>query len=400
MRKKLKSLEYNSIEEMETDFCLMIKNCLRYNSKETVYHKVASKMFDKGFLIINEVASAMEESLKLTPNDQNVKEKKYKIRSKRSLNYSEEDEISETEEEEDDINVHKNKLKIMDGHIEPNLKNKISEKEEIVIDERKLTEKVTNKDSIKNSELQRKLTRKVKREEILQKKLARKITREEVLPVSKTHDSEDNLSARESKKGKSERDSLVKKSKIDTEAMNKKQIIKSIIKKHKIQDSEIATKGNTVKHKSEDISPVSKKHKIEDSDSEGASPVKAKKVHFKLSKKLKGKKNKKLKINESSKKLKSNVSNKKLKNNQSSKKLKTIEPKKKAASTASLQDALSNTIEEKALEMLKNVLSKFAESGENETKPAAKKRSSLKKKKKITEENFLSNLMKNLNNKM
>merc|ERR1719509_242712 len=381
MRKKLKSLEYNSIEEMETDFCLMIKNCLRYNSKETVYHKVASKMFDKGFLIINEVASAMEESLKLTPNDQNVKEKKYKSRSKRSLNYSEEEEISETEEE-DDINVHKNKLKIMDGNIEPNLKNKISEKEEIVIDERKLTEKVTNKDSIKNSELQRKLTRKVKREEILQKKLARKITREEVLPVSKTHDSEDNLSARESKKGKSERDSLVKKSKIDTEAMNKKQIIKSIIKKHKIQDSEIATKGNTVKHKSEDISPVSKKHKIEDSDSEGASPVKAKKVHFKLSKKLKGKKNKKLKINESSKKLKSNVSNKKLKNNQLSKKLKTIEPKKKAASTASLQDALSNTIEEKALEMLKNVLSKFAESGENETKPAAQKRI-LKKKKKI-----------------
>merc|ERR1719509_53108 len=313
MRKKLKSLEYNSIEEMETDFCLMIKNCLRYNSKETVYHKVASKMFDKGFLIINEVASAMEESLKLTPNDQNVKEKKYKSRSKRSLNYSEE-EISETEEEEeDDINVHKNKLKIMDGNIEPNLKNKISEKEEIVIDERKLTEKVTNKDSIKNSELQRKLTRKVKREEILQKKLARKITREEVLPVSKTHDSEDNLSARESKKGKSERDSLVKKSKIDTEAMNKKQIIKSIIKKHKIQDSEIATKGNTVKHKNEDISPVSKKHKIEVSDSEGASPVKAKKVHFKLSKKLKGKKNKKLKIN--------NVSNKKLKINESSKQL-------------------------------------------------------------------------------
>merc|ERR1719509_196246 len=392
MRKKLKSLEYNSIEEMETDFCLMIKNCLRYNSKETVYHKVASKMFDKGFLIINEVASAMEESLKLTPNDQNVKEKKYKSRSKRSLNYSEE-EISETEEEEeDDINVHKNKLKIMDGNIEPNLKNKISEKEEIVIDERKLTEKVTNKDSIKNSELQRKLTRKVKREEILQKKLTRKITREEVLLVSKTHDSEDNLSARESKKGKSERDSLVKKSKINTETMNKKQIIKSIIKKHKIQDSEIATKGNT--------SPVSKKHKIEDSDSEGASPVKAKKVHFKLSKKLKGKKNKKLKINESSKKLKSNVSNKKLKNNQLSKKLKTIEPKKKAASTASLQDALSNTIEEKALEMLKNVLSKFAGSGENETKPPTKKRSALKKKKNLTEENFLSNLMKNLNNKM
>merc|ERR1719319_553379 len=232
MRKKLKSLEYNSIEEMETDFCLMIKNCLRYNSKETVYHKVASKMFDKGFLIINEVASAMEESLKLTPNDQNVKEKKYKgrskrsinysdeeeslkltpndqnvkekkykSRSKRSINYSEEEEISETEEEEeDDINVHKNKLKIMDGNIEPNLKNKISEKEEIVIDERKLTEKVTNKDSIKNSE-QRKLTRKVKREEILQRKLTRKMTREEVLPVSKTRDSEDNLSARESKKG-------------------------------------------------------------------------------------------------------------------------------------------------------------------------------------------------------
>jgi len=66
-----------------------------------------------------------------------------------------------------------------------------------------------------------------------------------------------------------------------------------------------------------------------------------------------------------------------------------------------LQDVLSNTIEEKALEMLKNVLSKFTENGDKETKSGKKgnkKRSLLKKKN--TEENFLSNLIKNLNNKI
>lgn len=47
MRKKLKSGEYFSLDDMEFDFNLMIQNCLAYNNKDTIFYKEGIRMRDQ-----------------------------------------------------------------------------------------------------------------------------------------------------------------------------------------------------------------------------------------------------------------------------------------------------------------------------------------------------------------
>lgn len=47
MEFKIKNCEYNSLEAFESDFNLMISNCLAYNSKDTIFYKAGVKMRDQ-----------------------------------------------------------------------------------------------------------------------------------------------------------------------------------------------------------------------------------------------------------------------------------------------------------------------------------------------------------------
>uniref|UniRef100_A0A3Q3FD29 Bromodomain and PHD finger containing, 3b n=1 Tax=Labrus bergylta TaxID=56723 RepID=A0A3Q3FD29_9LABR len=52
MRSKLDSHAYRSISDLETDFNLMVSNCLLYNSKDTVFHRAALRLRDLGGAIL------------------------------------------------------------------------------------------------------------------------------------------------------------------------------------------------------------------------------------------------------------------------------------------------------------------------------------------------------------
>lgn len=48
MRSKLRSGEYKTLDNMEYDFNLMVKNCLAYNNKDTIFYRAGTKMRDQG----------------------------------------------------------------------------------------------------------------------------------------------------------------------------------------------------------------------------------------------------------------------------------------------------------------------------------------------------------------
>ncbi|XP_033485387.1 bromodomain and PHD finger-containing protein 3 isoform X2 [Epinephelus lanceolatus] len=52
MRSKLESHAYSSVADLEADFNLMVSNCLLYNSKDTVFHRVALRLRDLGGAIL------------------------------------------------------------------------------------------------------------------------------------------------------------------------------------------------------------------------------------------------------------------------------------------------------------------------------------------------------------
>ncbi|XP_074498964.1 bromodomain and PHD finger-containing protein 3 isoform X3 [Sebastes fasciatus] len=52
MRSKLESHAYRSVADLETDFNLMVSNCLLYNGKETVFHRVALRLRDLGGAVL------------------------------------------------------------------------------------------------------------------------------------------------------------------------------------------------------------------------------------------------------------------------------------------------------------------------------------------------------------
>ncbi|XP_045913268.1 bromodomain and PHD finger-containing protein 3 isoform X3 [Micropterus dolomieu] len=52
MRSKLESHAYRSVADLESDFNLMVSNCLLYNAKDTVFHRAALRLRDLGGAIL------------------------------------------------------------------------------------------------------------------------------------------------------------------------------------------------------------------------------------------------------------------------------------------------------------------------------------------------------------
>lgn len=60
MRQKLKQGCYNSLENLEDDFELMIRNCLTYNNKETIFYRAGMRMKDSGGIIFRAARRELE----------------------------------------------------------------------------------------------------------------------------------------------------------------------------------------------------------------------------------------------------------------------------------------------------------------------------------------------------
>uniref|UniRef100_A0AAV2M7Y2 Bromodomain and PHD finger-containing protein n=1 Tax=Knipowitschia caucasica TaxID=637954 RepID=A0AAV2M7Y2_KNICA len=67
MRTKLEAHGYATISDLEKDFELMISNCLKYNSKDTLFHKTALQMKDVGGAILRQ-AQRQFQSIGLDPS--------------------------------------------------------------------------------------------------------------------------------------------------------------------------------------------------------------------------------------------------------------------------------------------------------------------------------------------
>ncbi|XP_053103402.1 bromodomain and PHD finger-containing protein 3 isoform X5 [Hemicordylus capensis] len=52
MRQKLESHQYQTLDEFEEDFNLIVTNCMRYNSKDTIFHRAAVRLRDLGGAIL------------------------------------------------------------------------------------------------------------------------------------------------------------------------------------------------------------------------------------------------------------------------------------------------------------------------------------------------------------
>lgn len=52
MRRKLESHLYHTLEEFEEDFNLIVTNCMKYNAKDTIFHRAAVRLRDLGGAIL------------------------------------------------------------------------------------------------------------------------------------------------------------------------------------------------------------------------------------------------------------------------------------------------------------------------------------------------------------
>ncbi|VVC39680.1 Hypothetical protein CINCED_3A021242 [Cinara cedri] len=75
MESKIKKFEYDSLEAFETDFNLMISNCLAYNSKETIFYKAGIKMRDQGGTVLRTAKRDLK-ALELDPISMTIAENK------------------------------------------------------------------------------------------------------------------------------------------------------------------------------------------------------------------------------------------------------------------------------------------------------------------------------------
>ena len=66
MREKLEAHAYRSIADLESDFNLMVSNCLRYNSKDTMFHRAALHLREVGGAILRH-AHRQSQSIGLDP---------------------------------------------------------------------------------------------------------------------------------------------------------------------------------------------------------------------------------------------------------------------------------------------------------------------------------------------
>lgn len=66
MRTKLEGHAYCSIADLEKDFELVISNCLKYNSKDTMFHKAALQLREVGGAVLRH-AHRQSQSIGLDP---------------------------------------------------------------------------------------------------------------------------------------------------------------------------------------------------------------------------------------------------------------------------------------------------------------------------------------------
>lgn len=67
MRTKLEGHAYCSVSDLERDFDLVISNCLKYNSKDTLFHKAALQLREVGGAILRH-AQRQFQSIGLDPS--------------------------------------------------------------------------------------------------------------------------------------------------------------------------------------------------------------------------------------------------------------------------------------------------------------------------------------------
>ena len=60
MNKKLESFEYGNIDLLESDFTVMVENCLSYNERDTIFFRAGVKMRDQGGTIIRQAKREIE----------------------------------------------------------------------------------------------------------------------------------------------------------------------------------------------------------------------------------------------------------------------------------------------------------------------------------------------------
>jgi len=52
MRVKISEQKYKTMDDFEADFELIVKNCLSYNAKDTVFYKAAVKLRDQVWFLV------------------------------------------------------------------------------------------------------------------------------------------------------------------------------------------------------------------------------------------------------------------------------------------------------------------------------------------------------------
>ena len=67
MRAKLEAHAYCSVADLERDFDLMVSNCLKYNSKDTMFHKAALQLREVGGAVLRH-AHRQAQSIGLDPS--------------------------------------------------------------------------------------------------------------------------------------------------------------------------------------------------------------------------------------------------------------------------------------------------------------------------------------------
>lgn len=67
MRSKLEGHAYCSVSDLEGDFDLVISNCLKYNSKDTLFHKAALQLREVGGAVLRH-AQRQFQSIGLDPS--------------------------------------------------------------------------------------------------------------------------------------------------------------------------------------------------------------------------------------------------------------------------------------------------------------------------------------------
>lgn len=60
MRKNIDNHKYRTMDEFETDFELIIKNCMKYNAKDTVFYRAATRLRDQGGAVIRNACCTAE----------------------------------------------------------------------------------------------------------------------------------------------------------------------------------------------------------------------------------------------------------------------------------------------------------------------------------------------------